>query len=463
MTSPAHNSDSSTTAEQSKPIDPQVQGVFTAIEALVASANLTLDEAVEALRTGQLAAGRTVAESIARAMTQATDGIRQALHPYVRVLVHGMPGTCACTCPDCLDVVERHRAIPDRPGEREPVPCPCREAGDCDCARSLHLLGTSCLDKCPALGDLVVASLDDEIDVVRNWVRARAQRRQLSRNQRRAKAGKTQRLTRGEHAVEQYNDAVCRMYRHAGLRIEDRLDRIEAVPNTRRPKRDHGRGLTEEQFAELIAVVWSGGGDPDLDGLLTVFEVATGARREGVLNLRTDGLDLDRVGGQLWEKAGSERWQPCPRPLLVMLIEHVIERHLAVVDATWADVSADDVLTGRRVMPSGIPVFHYKPVRRNGVLTPRPCSRRRFNKLYERVQETLPWADQHQVHGHDLRRTGSSWIERRFGRGVAKAWLGHADDVTGDYTRGTAEEVRAATDWLGALLFGHGPAADDCG
>jgi integrase len=70
------------------------------------------------------------------------------------------------------------------------------------------------------------------------------------------------------------------------------------------------------------------------------------------------------------------------------------------------------------------------------------------------VQEALPWADQHGLHGHDLRRTGSSWIERRFGRGVAKAWLGHADDVTGGYTRGTAEEIRAATDWLGSVVFG---------
>jgi integrase len=436
-------------------LDPKVAGALAAIETLAASVGLSLDEAVEAARSGQIADARTVTEAIDRAMNQAAKGTRDALAPYVKVLKHGMPGACSCTCAPCLDVVERHRAAPGGNGEREAVPCPCVGAGRCDCPASGHLIGDTCLEGCPVLGALPVVALDDEPDIVRNWVRARAQRRQLNRNAKRAKEGLTQRRTLGEHAVEQFNDALRDMYAHAGLRLETRTERIDAIPTTKRPKRPQGRGLTPEQFQEIIRVAWSGGNDPDLDGLLVLFEVCTGARREGILELRTDSLDIEHVMADLWEKAGETRWQPIQRELLAMLIEHVIERHLAVVDPdTWAQVTAEDVLSGDVRLPSGIPVFHYRPKRQKGAPTPHPASRGRFTRLYPRIQRELPWADRHGVHGHDLRRTGSSWIERRYGRGVAKAWLGHADDVTGGYTRGTAEEVRAATDWLGSLIFG---------
>jgi integrase len=435
--------------------DPNLAGTLGAIETLAASIGLSVEDALEAARTGQMASARTVTDAIDRAMKQATEGIRGALDPYVRVLKHGMPGACTCACPDCLEVIERHRAVPDGAGGREPVPCPCVEAGHCACPASAHLVASSCLESCPVLGPMIVSTIDEEADIVRNWVRARAQRRQLRRNARRAEIGRTQRRTRGDHAVEQYNDALRRMYKHAGLRLEARLERTEAIPATRRPKRTEGRGLTAEQFQEVARVAWTGGDDPDLDGLLVVFEVCTGARREGILELRTDGLDVVNLKVDLWEKAGETRWQDVQRELLAMLIEHVVDRHLAVIDpARWEQVSAEQVLSGQVRLPSCVPVFHYRPKRSNGTLTPRPVTRRRFNTLYDRVQEALPWADQHGLHGHDLRRTGSSWIERRFGRGVAKAWLGHADDVTGGYTRGTAEEIRAATDWLGSVVFG---------
>jgi integrase len=320
---------------------------------------------------------------------------------------------------------------------------------------SKHLVGSSCLDGCPVLGPIPVQDLDDEPDVVRNWVRARAKRRQLARNLRRAETGRAQKRSGGDHAVEQYNDTLRRTFSHAGLRLEARLERIDAIPGTRRPKKDQGRGITTEQFSELCRVAWTGGDDPDLDGLLVVFEVCTGARREGILELRTDSLDLAGMQLDLWEKAGSTDWQPVQLQLMGMLIEHVINRHLAVIDpAKWDKVTVDQVLAGEIRLPSGIPIFHYRPKRKDGVLVPHPVTRKRFNTLYDRIQETLPWADQHGVHGHDLRRTGSSWIERRFGRGVSQAWLRHADDVTGSYTRGTREEVRAATDWLGTVIFG---------
>lgn len=432
-------------------LGPKVAGTLDAIRTLAESADLSIEDALEALRTGKVEPGRTFGQALDRAWTQVSPGTREALDPYARVVRHGMPGTCGCTCAECLDVVERHRAVEGRPGEREPVPCPCQEAGSCACASRDHLVGASCLDACPVLADVVVASEDGQVDVARNWVRARAQRRQLARNARRAKKGLTQRRSGGEHAVEQFNDVLRHLYRHAGLRLETRVGLTEALPTIRRPSREEGRGLTAAQFAEVIQVAWTGGDDPDLDGLMVLYEVGTGARRQGMLYLTTDGLDVESMKVRLWEKAGSEWWQPCAVQLMGMLIEHVIDRHLVLVDPTWANVTADDVLAGRRRLPSGIPVFHYRPIKGS---TPHPLTRRRLNTFYDRLQETLPWADQQQVHGHDLRRTGSSWIERRFGRGVAKAWLRHADDVTGSYTRGTAEEVRAATDWLAAVLFG---------
>lgn len=391
-------------------VDPKVAGALAAIETLAASVGLSLEDAVAAARTGAIGRSRTVADALDRAMNQATAGTRGALGPYVKVLRHGMPGACTCTCNGCLEVLERHRAVPGGDGGREPVSCPCTESGRCACPTSAHLIGTTCLQACPVLGPVAVAALDDEADTVRNWVRARAraQRRQLRRNARRAAHGRAQRRTQGEHAVEQFNDALRRMYAHGGLRLETRLERIEAIPATRRPRRTEGRGLTPGQFQEVARVAWTGGGDPDLDGLLVVFEVCTGARREGILELRTDSLDVAGATVCLWEKAGDVRWQPAQRELLAMLVEHVIDRHLAVVDPrTWADATADDVLAGRARLPSGVPVFHYRPALRDGTLVPRPATRRRFNTLYGRIQRELPWADQHGVHGHDLRRTGS--------------------------------------------------------
>jgi len=112
----------------------------------------------------------------------------------------------------------------------------------------------------------------------------------------------------------------------------------------------------------VIEVAWTGGDDPDLDGLLVLFEVCTGARREGILKLRTDGLDVVGLQVDLWEKFNSTRWQPVMKHLLGMLIEHVLERHLVIVDpGRWSGVTADDVLDGRVRLPSGIPVFHHRP------------------------------------------------------------------------------------------------------
>jgi len=439
-------------------LDPALAAAVTTIQTIVDAAGITFEQAAEAIRSGTIDPGLTFGQALDEAETLMTKGTRVALDPYGRVVRVGMPGTCACICEPCLDVVERHRAIPGT-DEREPVPCPCVEAGRCDCVfDSDEVPAKSCLDPCPVLADVPVAAQGTEAAIVRKWVRNRAQRRELSRNLRRAAKERAQRRAGGEHAVEQYDALLTKIYKSAKLRSEVREALIEAIPSNSRPQRAEGRGITIEQFRQVIEVAWTGGNDPDLDGLLVLFEVCTGARREGILELRTDSLDVAGLQVDLWEKFNSTRWQPIMRDLLGMLIDHVLDRHLRVVDpARWDRVTVDDILDGKVRLPSAIPIFHYRPRHRDGVLVPHPVSRKRFNTLYERIQETLPWADQHGLHGHDLRRTGSSWIERRFGRGVAQAWLAHADDVTGLYTRGTKKDVRAATEWLGELIFGTNP------
>jgi len=87
-------------------------------------------------------------------------------------------------------------------------------------------------------------------------------------------------------------------------------------------------------------------------------------------------------------------------------------------------------------------VFWY---RARGSQPCRPLTGRRYDTLFQRVQATLPWADQVAFTAHGLRHTAGTLVERLAGTQVARRFLGHADrTVTDTYTDASEAEVAAA-------------------
>ncbi|MFI6132828.1 hypothetical protein [Micromonospora sp. NPDC051141] len=52
---------------------------------------------------------------------------------------------------------------------------------------------------------------------------------------------------------------------------------------------------------------------------------------------------------------------------------------------------------------------------------------RRYDLLRARIGQQLPWVAVHGITTHRLRHTTLTWVERRFGYGVARAYAGHTD------------------------------------
>lgn len=57
-----------------------------------------------------------------------------------------------------------------------------------------------------------------------------------------------------------------------------------------------------------------------------------------------------------------------------------------------------------------------------------PCTYRRYDGLFERLGEVLPWVAVQGVSAHWVRHTTLTWVERHFGYAVARDFAGHAED-----------------------------------
>lgn len=78
-----------------------------------------------------------------------------------------------------------------------------------------------------------------------------------------------------------------------------------------------------------------------------------------------------------------------------------------------------------------------------------PITRRRYDHLWTRLGQHLPWVATQQISTHWLRHTTLTWVERHFGYAVARAYAGHTDSgadagTTTTYIRANLEEVAAA-------------------
>lgn len=221
----------------------------------------------------------------------------------------------------------------------------------------------------------------------------------------------------GRTAAEHVIAALRCLYRYAiadGLLVE----RDNPAIRVAKPRRlaNARRALLDTQLAQINEIVCTTGNDRDLDALLLRLHIETACRRGGALALRPVDLDRQQCLIRLREKGESDRWQPVSATLMRGLVAHVDGRG-----------NGDD---------NGL-LLRY----RNG----RPITTRRYDHLWKRVGEHLPWVAAQQISTHWLRYTTLTWVERHFGYAVARAYAGHNGrtdfGVTATYVRADLYEI----------------------
>jgi integrase len=178
------------------------------------------------------------------------------------------------------------------------------------------------------------------------------------------------------------------------------------------------RALTAHELTEINIAARLSGNDPVLDALLLRFHTETAARRGGALGVLVEDLDAEQCLVRLREKGDTSRWQPISPALANCLVEHAAARG--------------------SVLPTD-QLFRYR--------TGRPITSRRYDHLWRRLSDHLPWVAAQGVSTHWLRHTTLTWVERHFGYGVARAYAGHTDSTgpaTTTYIKAALHEVATA-------------------
>jgi integrase/recombinase XerC len=230
----------------------------------------------------------------------------------------------------------------------------------------------------------------------------------------------TRRNARGGRSAQEHLVAALRcVYQHAqddGIITEAdnparKVAKPRRLPSTR-------RAVADTRLAEINRIAATTGNDPELDTLLLRLHTETACRRGGALALRPVDLDPDQCLVQLREKGETVRWQPVSPTLMDHLVRHGQDRHAP---------------------PDG-QLLRYADGH--------PITYRRYDHLWTRIGQHLPWARTQQVSMHWLRHTTLTWVERNFGYAVARAYAGHTDGdsagATSTYVRASVSEVATA-------------------
>ncbi|WP_433620870.1 tyrosine-type recombinase/integrase [Nocardia sp. CA-120079] len=238
-------------------------------------------------------------------------------------------------------------------------------------------------------------------------------------------AAQTNRASRGGAcAVQHFISAVRCIYRYGEdngwIRPCDNPARQLTMP-VRRPS--HRYAIPSGQLAEICQTAATTGDDPELDALILRLHIETACRRGGALALRPHDLDPDQCLVYLREKDGTDRWQPVSPTLMRHLLDHAEQRN----------------------SPQSGQLLRY----RNG----KPITARRFDYIWRRVGEALPWVATQGISMHWLRHTTLTWVERTFSYAVAREYAGHrgkAPGTTATYVKSHLQEVAAALSILTA-------------
>jgi integrase len=232
----------------------------------------------------------------------------------------------------------------------------------------------------------------------------------------------------GEHVIAAaravFNRAIADGLIEPGASPAHQVAKSRRLPNTR-------RALTAGELQQVNEAARACGDDVALDALILRLHTETACRRGGALGLRLADLDVDNGLVRLTEKGDTQRWQP---------ITLNLARHLL------------DVAISRGALPPADALLRY----RNG----RALTSRRYDHLWKRLGEQLPWVAAHGISTHWLRHTTLTWVERHFGYGIARAYAGHTDSTgpaTTAYIKADIHDVATA---LAAMTGQPHPLAD---
>jgi integrase len=227
----------------------------------------------------------------------------------------------------------------------------------------------------------------------------------------------------GRYAGEHVIAAARAFFRRA---IADGLIDADESPARRvaKPRRlpSTRRALSAEELDAINKTARNCGNDTVLDALLLRLHTETACRRGGALGLRLIDLDAMRGLVRLTEKGGTLRWQPISLDLAKALTDHARAR--------GAVLHTDQLLRYR-----------------DG----RPLTSRRYDQLWHRIGQQLPWAAAQTISTHWLRHTTLTWVERHFGYGVARAYAGHTDSTGPATTTYIKADLHAVATALAAL------------
>jgi integrase/recombinase XerC len=210
------------------------------------------------------------------------------------------------------------------------------------------------------------------------------------------------------------------IYRHA---VMDGLIREVDNPAAKvaKPRRlaSTRRAIPDTQLAAITQIAGTTGNDRELDALLIRLHLETACRRGGALARRPRDLDPDQCLIFLREKGGTSRWQPVSPTLMRYLLAHHEQR---------GNGDRDGALVRYR----------------DG----RPLTYRRYDHLWRRIGQHLPWVAAQQISTHWLRHTTLTWVERTFSHAVARAYAGHSgrNDIgtAMTYVRAEIQEIARA-------------------
>jgi integrase len=243
--------------------------------------------------------------------------------------------------------------------------------------------------------------------------------------QRRAIAGAVRRRSSrgGRHAGEHliaaaravFNRAIADGFLAAGDSPAHRVVKPRRLPSPR-------RALTPAELEEINLAARTSGNDVVLDALLLRLHTETACRRGGALSLRLMDLDVGNGLVRLNEKGGTLRWQPITLDLAGHLADHAQARGVVL--------SSDGLL-------------RYRDGRR--------LTSRRYDHLWKRVGEQVPWVAAQGISIHWLRHTTLTWVERHFGYGVARAYAGHTDSNGPSTTTYIKADLQAVATALAAM------------
>jgi integrase len=234
-------------------------------------------------------------------------------------------------------------------------------------------------------------------------------------------AAAVRRNSRGGRSAAEHAIAALRcLYRHAiadgylteAINPAARVAKPRRLPSTR-------TALAANKLDQINHTAATTGNDPALDTLLLRLHTETACRRGGALAIRPQDLDTEQCLVLLREKNGTHRWQPVSPTLMTHLQAHAHHR-------------------GSAEQPDH-QLFRYADGR--------PITARRYDYLWTRLGEHLPWVATQQVTTHWLRHTTLTWVERNFGHAIAHAYAGHTGptrNATDTYIRANIEEIATA-------------------